>query len=170
VDSGEGATIAQGAVTVAAGAFGLAGGASSLAALKGLAVARAVTGPLFWISAGLTVATLPFTIVEDIKRTNALEGHKADLKELFTSLDEDGLLTEDGLTRYEFLEAYVRSYGQRDAPDDESIFDYRSNEYEFYVEEGHLPDSTWDDFEHEDYAGDGNNLDTQMDKGSTVGS
>ena len=170
VDSGDGATIAQGAVTVAAGVFGLAGGASSLAALKGLAVARAVTGPLFWISAGLTVATLPFTIVEDIKRTNALEGHKADLKELFTSLDEDGLLTEDGLTRYEFLEAYVRSYGQRDAPDDESIFDYRSDEYEFYVEEGHLPDSTWDDFEHEDYAGDGNNLDTQMDKGSTVGS
>ncbi|MEL7612240.1 hypothetical protein AAGW18_07025 [Vreelandella titanicae] len=170
VDSGDGATIGQGAVTVAAGAFGLAGGASSLAALKGIAVARAVTGPLFWISAGLTVATLPFTIVQDIKRTNALEGHKADLKELFSSLDEDGLLTEDGLTRYEFLEAYVRSYGQRDAPDDESIFDYRSDEYEFYVEEGHLPNSTWDDFEHEDYAGDGNNLDTQMDKGSTVGS
>lgn len=168
-DSGDGATIGQGAVTVAAGAFGLAGGASSLAALKGIAVARAATGPLFWISAGLTLATLPFSIVQDIKRTNALEGHEADLKELFTSLDEDGLLTEDGLTRYEFLEAYVRNYGQRDAPDDESILDYRSDEYEFYVREGHLPDSTWDDFEHEDYAGDGSNLDTKMDEGSTVG-
>ncbi|WP_110597671.1 hypothetical protein [Salinicola lusitanus] len=168
-DSGDGATIGQGAVTVAAGAFGLAGGASSLAALKGIAVARAATGPLFWISAGLTLATLPFSIVQDIKRTNALEGHEADLKELFTSLDEDGLLTEDGLTRYEFLEAYVRNYGQRDAPDDESILDYRSDEYEFYVREGHLPDSTWDDFEHEDYAGDGSNLETKMDEGSTVG-
>ncbi|WP_110643667.1 hypothetical protein [Salinicola sp. CPA57] len=161
-DSGDGATIGQGAVTVAAGAFGLAGGASSLAALKGIAVARAATGPLFWISAGLTLATLPFSIVQDIKRTNALEGHEADLKELFTSLDEDGLLAEDGLNRYEFLEAYVRSYGQRDAPDDESIFDYRSDEYQFYVREGHLPEDGWDDFDHEDYAGDGSNLDTQM--------
>ncbi|MDH4571771.1 hypothetical protein [Salinicola acroporae] len=169
-DAGDGATIGQGAVTVAAGAFGLAGGASSLAALKGIAVARAATGPLFWISAGLTLATLPFSIVQDIKRTNALEGHEADLKELFTSLDQDGLLTEDGVTRYEFLEAYVRNYGQRDAPDDESILDYRSDEYEFYVREGHLPDSTWDDFDHEDYAGDGSNLDTKMDEGSTVGS
>ncbi|NRB55145.1 MAG: hypothetical protein HRU39_04090 [Salinicola sp.] len=169
-DSGDGATIGQGAVTVAAGAFGLAGGASSLAALKGIAVARAATGPLFWISAGLTLATLPFSIVQDIKRTNALEGHEADLKELFTSLDEDGLLTEDGLKRYEFLEDYVSHYGQRDAPDDESIFDYRSDEYEFYVQEGHLPDSSWDDFDHEDYDGDGSNLQTNMDEGSTVGS
>lgn len=163
VDSGDDATIGQGAVTVAAGAFGLAGGAASLAALKGIAVARAATGPLFWVSAVLTLATLPFTIGQDLKRTNELNGHKADLKELFTLLDEeDGLLTEDGLTRYEFLEAYVRSYGQRDAPDDESIFEYRSDEYEFYVEEGRIPNSTWDDFEHEDYAGDGSNLDTQM--------
>lgn len=168
-DSGDGAVIGQGAVTVAAGAFGLAGGGASLAALKGIAVARAATGPLFWISAGLTLATLPFSIVQDIKRTNALEGHEADLKDLVTSLDEDGLLTEDGLKRYEFLEAYVQNYGQRDAPDDVSIFEYRSDEYEFYVQEGHLPDSDWDDFEHEDYGGDGSNLETKMDKGSTVG-
>ncbi|MFM9271931.1 hypothetical protein ACJ7V3_17005 [Halomonas elongata] len=168
-DSDDGATIAQGAVIVAAGAFGLAGGGSAMAALRGLSVARAATGPLFWVSAGLTLATLPFTIVQDIKRTNALEGHEADLKELFKSLDEDGLLTEDGLERYAFLEEYVQSYGQRDAPDDESIFEYRSDEYEFYVQEGHLPNATWDDFEHEDYAGDGSNLDTQMDKGSTTG-
>jgi DNA-binding phage protein len=161
-DSGDGATIGQGAVTVAAGAFGLAGGASSLAALKGIAVARAATGPLFWVSAALTLATLPFSIVQDIKRTNALEGHEADLKDLFTSLDEDGLLTEDGLNRYEFLEEYMQNYGQRDAPDDQSIFEYRSDEYAFYTEEGHLPESGWDDFNHEDYAGDGSNLETQM--------
>ncbi|MGM8930420.1 hypothetical protein [Salinicola halophyticus] len=161
-DSGDGATIGEGAVTVAAGAFGLAGGASSLAALKGIAVARAATGPLFWVSAALTLATLPFSIVQDIKRTNALEGHEADLKDLFTSLDEDGLLTEDALSRYEFLEDYMQNYGQRDAPDDVSIFEYRSDEYEFYVQEGHLPESGWDDFDHEDYAGDGSNLETQM--------
>ncbi|GHB11883.1 hypothetical protein [Salinicola rhizosphaerae] len=168
-DSGDGATIGQGAVTVAAGAFGLAGGASSLAALKGIAVARAAAGPLFWVSAALTIATLPFSIVQDIKRTNALEGHEADLKDLMNSLDQDGLLTEDGAKRYEFLEAYVRSYGQRDAPDDVSIFEYRSDEYAFFLREGHLPEAGWDDFTHEDYAGDGDNLQTTMDEGSTVG-
>ncbi|WP_353980374.1 hypothetical protein [Salinicola endophyticus] len=168
-DSGDGATIGQGAVTVAAGAFGLAGGASSLAALKGIAVARAASGPLFWVSAALTLATLPFSIVQDIKRTSALEGHEADLKDLIEALDQDGVLTEDGAKRYAFLEAYVQSYGQRDAPEGESLFDYRRDEYEFFLREGHLPEAGWDDFTHEDYAGDGDNLQTIMDEGSTVG-
>lgn len=169
-DSGDGATIAQGSITVAAGAFGLAGGGSAMAALRGISFARAATGPLFWVSAGLTLATLPFTIVQDIKYNNALDAHRNDLDDLFASLDEDGLLQEGGLEKYNFLDAYMYSYGQRDAPEDTSIFDYRSEEYEFYTEEGHLPDPVWDDLEHEDYAGDGSNLDTQMDKGSTVGS
>ncbi|ART62118.1 hypothetical protein [Kushneria marisflavi] len=169
VDSGDGATIGQGAVTVAAGAFGLAGGGAALAALKGLAFARAASGPLFWVSAALTIATVPFTIFQDIKRTNALEGHQNDLNDLFNSLDQDGLLTEDGADRYEFLKEYVQGYGQRDAPDDESIFEYRSDEYAFFLREGHLPEAGWDDFTHEDYAGDGDNLQTDMEKGSTVG-
>ncbi|ALM53027.1 hypothetical protein [Halomonas huangheensis] len=170
-DSGDGATIAQGSITVAAGAFGLAGGGSAMAALRGISFARAATGPLFWVSAGLTLATLPFTIVQDIKYNNALDAHRDDLNDLFASLDEDGLLQEDGLERYTFLDAYMYSYGQRDAPEDKSIFDYRDKEYEFYTQEGHLPDPIWDgaENEHEDYAGDGSNLDTQMDKGSTVG-
>ncbi|WP_106419119.1 hypothetical protein [Salinicola tamaricis] len=127
------------------------------------------SGPLFWVSAALTLATLPFSIVQDIKRTSALEGHEADLKDLIDALDQDGVLTEDGAKRYAFLEAYVKSYGQRDAPEGESLFDYRRDEYEFFLREGHLPEAGWDDFTHEDYAGDGDNLQTLMDKGSTVG-
>ena len=161
-DSGDGATIAQGAITVAAGAFGLAGGGSAMAALRGLSFARAATGPLFWVQAALTLATLPFMIVQDIKHNNALDAHRNDLNELFAALDEDGLLQEDGLEKYEFLDSYLYSYGQRDAPDDESIFDYRGDEFAFYEEEGHLPQPYWDDFEHADYDGDGSNLDTQM--------
>lgn len=161
-DSNDGATIAQGAITVAAGAFGTAGGGSAMAALRGIGFARAAAGPLFWVSAALTLATLPFAIVQDIKYNNALDAHRDDLNDLFASLDGDGLLKQDGLDKYTFLDAYMYGYGQRDAPDDESIFDYRGDEYEFYAEEGHLPDPVWDDFEHQDYAGDGSNLDTQM--------
>lgn len=165
-DSGDKAMIAQGAITVAAGAFGVGGGAASAGALAKLSFARAAVGPLFWISAALTIATLPFTIVEDIKYNNKLDDYRDSLKDLFTELDSDGLLSDDGLMRFEFLDDYMHSYGQRDAPDDQSIFDYRSDEWDYFVDRGH----TYWDGQHEDYKGDGDNLDTRMDSGSTVGS
>ena len=83
-------------------------------------------------------------------------------------------LSEDHIKKivdtYKDRPAEIDRYGQRDAPDDQSIFEYRSDEYDFYVQEGHLPEDGWDNFEHEDYGGDGSNLETKMDKGSTVGS
>lgn len=165
-DSGDAAMIAQGAITVAAGAFGVGGGAASFGALAKLSFARAAVGPLFWVSALLTIATLPFSIIEDIKYNNKLDAYRDDLKDLFNDLEQDGLLSDDGLLRYEFLDAYMHSYGQRDAPDDQSIFDYRSDEYDYFVDRGH----TYWDGQHDDYEGDGKNLDSQMDRGSTVGS
>jgi hypothetical protein len=162
MQSNDGATIAQGAVTVAAGSFGIGGGAASFGALKGLAFARAAVGPMFWVSAALTIATLPFAIVQDIKYNKQLDDYRSDLDDLFKQLDSDGVLTEDGLTRYEFLDDYMYNYAQRDAPDDQSIFEYREEEYRFYSDEGHLPEAGWDDVVHEDYKGDGPNLDTQM--------
>lgn len=163
---GDDAIIAQGAITVAAGSFGLGGGLASFGALKGLSIAKAATGPLFWLSAAMTIATLPFMIIEDIKYNKKLDDYRDDTMAFFQALDADGVLTEDGLTRYEFLDDYMHSYGQRDAPDDETIFDFREDEYEYFTERGH----TYWDGQHEDYKGDGPNLDTLMDRGSTVGS
>ncbi|MCW2290766.1 hypothetical protein M2262_000816 [Pseudomonas sp. BIGb0408] len=154
--------IAQGAITVAAGAFNVAGGGAQMAALMGSNAARALAGPLLWAGAALTVALTPFLIVEDIKHSNRMDAHRADLDQLFKDLDTQGLLTENGLQRYEFLDDYMYNYAQRDAPDDQSIFEYREEEYAFYREEGRLPENGWDHLVHDDYKGDGANLDTQM--------
>ena len=91
-----------------------------------------------------------------------MDAHRADLDQLFKDLDAQGLLSADGLTRYEFLDDYMYNYAQRDAPDDQSIFEYREQEYQFYSEEGRLPESGWDSPKHDDYQGDGANLDSQM--------
>lgn len=154
--------VAQGAITVAAGAFNVAGGGAQMAALMGANAARAIAGPLLWAGAALTVALTPFLIVEDIKHNNRMDAHRADLDQLFKDLDAQGLLSADGLTRYEFLDDYMYNYAQRDAPDDQSIFEYREQEYQFYSEEGRLPESGWDSPKHDDYQGDGANLDSQM--------
>lgn len=162
VSSNDQVAVAQGAITVAAGAFNFAGGGAQMAALMGSNAARAIAGPLLWVGAALTVALTPFLIVEDIKHNNRMDAHRADLDQLFKDLDEQGLLTENGLLRYEFLDDYMYNYAQRDAPDDQSIFEYREEEYEFYREEGRLPENGWDHLVHDDYKGDGANLDTQM--------
>ena len=164
VNSGDKTVVAQGAITVASGAFNLAGGGAQIAALFGSAAARALAGPLLWVGAALTVALTPFLIVEDIKHNNRMDKHRDDLQDLFSKLEEQGLLTGDGAQRYEFLDEYMYNYGQRDAPDDVGIFDYRSEEYEFYAGEGHLPERGFDDVKHDDYKGDGDNLDTVLDR------
>lgn len=92
-------------------------------------------------------------------------------------LEEQGLLTEDGLDNYRFIEAYIRSYGQRDTPDGISVFDYRSDEVDYFMdywngkdgkaaqERGQFTSSFGLDQDgHEDFSGDGSNLQTQLDK------
>jgi len=162
LSSNDKSVVAQGAITVAAGAFNVAGGGAQMAALLGSNAARALAGPLLWVGAALTVALTPFLIVEDIKHNNRMDEHRDDLQQLFADLADQNLLTGDGEQRFEFLDAYMYNYGQRDAPDDQSIFEYRDTEYEFYAGEGHLPDAGFDDVEHHDYDGDGANLDSQM--------
>jgi hypothetical protein len=167
LNSNDKVAVAQGAITVASGAFNFAGGGAQIAALMGSNAARAIAAPLLWVGAALTVALTPFLIVEDIKHNNRMDAHRDDLNQLFNDLNEQGLLTEDGLQRYEFLDEYMYSYGQRDAPDDQSIFEYRKEEYAFFAEDDN---QGVDYIAHADYKGDGSNLQTQLDKGSTVGS
>ncbi len=94
-----------------------------------------------------------------------MDAHRDDLKDLITDLNAEGLLKEDGLQRFDLLDQYSHGYGQRDAPDDKSIFEYRKDEYDYFAEHRRLP--YWG---HEDYKGNGSNLDTEMDQGSSVGS
>lgn len=150
--------VAQGAITVAAGAFNVAGGGAQLGALIGSSAARALAAPLLWAGAALTVALTPFLIVEDIKHNQRMDAQREDLRQLFADLDAQGLLREDGLRRYAFLDDYLYNYGQRDAPSDRSVFDFRADEYRHYLDNGHV---YWDG-EHQDYAGDGANLDSLM--------
>ncbi|AGT08890.1 hypothetical protein [Paracoccus aminophilus] len=165
VDGKDPAKISTGALQVAGGLFTFAGGGASAAALAGSAVGRALAGPFLGIGAVIgTVAMLPQMIIDDIKHNNQMNGYRDNVKDLFADLEKQGLLTEDGKKRFDFLNDYIYNYGQRDAPDDQSIFDYRREEYDFYAGKGHLPEAGFDPVKHEDYKGDGPNLDTTLSK------
>lgn len=168
VGSGDAGAIASGAIQVAAGAFTFGGGAATGAATAGrigAAIGRALAGPLLGVGALLgTIAFLPSMIIEDIKHNKNMDKHRDNMKDLFSRLDDQDVLMSDGAKRYEYLDEYLYNYGQRDAPDDQSIFDYRPEEWQFYQDEGHLPSPGFDDVEHKDYKGDGDNLDTRLDR------
>ncbi|MGK9065287.1 hypothetical protein [Stutzerimonas chloritidismutans] len=159
---GDKALIAEASLTIAAGGLTTLGAGASLGNALGLTLARALTAPFFWAGAIVSFVTLGFSIYHDIKLNNALKDNQDALADLFKDFDADGLLTDDGGKRYEFLDEYIEQYGQRDAPDDQSIFDYRSEEYAFFEEKGRIYWDDWDG-EHKDYKGDGANLDTQLD-------
>ncbi|QFQ89080.1 hypothetical protein F8A10_16905 [Paracoccus kondratievae] len=168
VGAGDAGAIASGAIQIAAGAFTFGGGAATGAATAGrigAAIGRALAGPLLGVGALLgAIAFLPSMIIDDIKHNNNMKKHREDMKDLFSRLDGQDVLMPDGAQRYEYLDKYLYSYGQRDAPDDQSIFDYRPEEWQFYKDNGHLPSPGFDDVEHKDYKGDGDNLDTRMDR------
>ncbi|MDH2326577.1 hypothetical protein QCN27_06825 [Cereibacter sp. SYSU M97828] len=174
--AGDDTTTAKGALQVAAGGFGVVGGAASgLGLLKGLQFVKAAAAPSFLVSAVLSIATLIPDIINDVKKTNQINTYRDDMQEFFKQLDTQGLLTENGLDNFRFLDAYMESYGQRDAPDGISVFDYRADEVDHFrqywngeqgqkaEERGQFSSGLGLDEEgHEDYAGDGDNLSTDM--------
>ena len=171
--------IAQGALQIASGVFGTAAGGASLAGLAGLNAVKVAAAPSFLISAILSVATVIPEIVQDVKNSKAMRDHRDELEDLFTSMDKDGLLTDDGLDRFRYLDAYVYSFGQRDAPGDQSIFDYRPEEFGKFMDGldlSSLPDGQFTsdipfvDIDHKDYSDDGDNIQTYVDddKGGTL--
>lgn len=174
LQTGDDVSVAKGALQVAAGGFGTIGGLASVAGLsKALSLVKAVAAPSFVVSAVLSVATVIPDIINDIKRTEEIMAYKDGLRDLFQKLDQDGLLGENGLDKFRFLEAYLRSYGQRDAPDDQSILDYHQDELDNFLayisEHRDIVDKNFTTefglFEggHPDYDGDGPNLNSQLD-------
>lgn len=158
--------VADAAMTIAAGGFVFLGAGANLAGSLGITLARALAAPLFWVGAVVSFLTLGFTIYQDIKLNNALKDNQRALNDLFDALDRDDLLTDDGGVGYDFLDEYIEQYGQRDAPADQSILDYRQEEFEYFSDNGRV----YNDEKHHDYDGDGPNLNSLLDRGSTVGS
>jgi hypothetical protein len=75
-----------------------------MAALVGSNAARALAGPLLRVSAVLRAALPPFLIVKDIKHNNCMDARRDDWQHLFDDLNDQGLLTKDGMQRFEFLD------------------------------------------------------------------
>lgn len=175
--TGNDALIAKGAIQLAAGGFGLSGGVGAgLGLLKGLQAAKAAAAPALLASAVLSIITIIPDIVLDIKKTDEINNYRDELQDFIVTLNDQGLLTEDGLNNFRFLDAYMYSYGQRDTPEEVSIFEYRAKEAEHFHDfwnsesgqrlEGRGQFSSTSGLDHEnhkDYKGDGANLDTLLD-------
>ncbi len=162
VDVGDEVGIAHGAITVASGLFTFAGGAAQAAGLIGVNIARLVAGPFLLVGAAFAVALTPFLIVEDVRHNNNMDKNRDDIRNLFATLDNEGVLVEKGYKRFEFLDDYMYSHGERDTPDGISLFEYRADEYAFYDKHGRLPENGFDSVTHHDYKGDGPNLNSQL--------
>ncbi|WP_458096357.1 hypothetical protein [Roseomonas sp. WA12] len=171
LSSGSDETVAKGALQVASGAFGTAAGVFSFAGLGGLNAIKAAAAPSFFISAILSAATLIPDIILDEKNRKAMDAHREELQTLFTGLSEDGLLRQDGLDLYRYLDASMYTFGQRDAPDDKGIFEFRAEEVAKWLtawREGEWGDNTFtsdvvfEEVGHEDYKGDGENIWTDL--------
>ncbi|MGY2402211.1 hypothetical protein [Pseudomonas sp. SDO5271_S396] len=146
------------AVQTAAGFFGVVGGAGGIAA--GLGSVNAAwgffTGPAGRVLAGLGSAGFLvsavfgfmggiFGIVRGVKLQKASKQNWLQIKQY----EKDGLLKDNGAENYVRLQTYLSNYRQRDTPDDQSIFDYRAQDWSD-------PDSV-----HKDYEGDGDNAVTK---------
>lgn len=140
--------VAAGALDILGGVGGLVGGGATFAEILGKG-GRVVAwaGPIgFGIAAVASFITAMISVAEDGKLKRASVQNYRDIYQM----KEDGLLTEKGDENYVWLQTYLHSYNQRDTPADQSVFDYRREEFE----NGVLPFEKGDRVEHLDYAGD----------------
>ncbi len=118
-------------LNIASGALVTTAGAIELASLAGItfAAAGAVTGVLFAGAAILGV--IAFGIAEAIqhnKQSNAAKGQD----NFFRNLDSDGLLKDGWQDKLEYARYETYEYKGRDAPKDQSIFEYQAVEFDHF--------------------------------------
>jgi len=154
IKDGDPIKIATGSLGIAGGLGGIIGGITSVAGALGIG-GRVIAGmgPVGFVLSG--VLGFVSVILGTIK-TNKL--HKISLQnwDQIKQFEKDGLLAPNGAEAYVWLQTYLSNYGQRDAPGDQSIFDYRASEWDSR--------QTQFDGTHKDYDGDGPNLFTQKDR------
>lgn len=154
-------------IKIAGGSLSVAGGLSSLVGAAGsVAGALGVTGrlvPLLGPVGFLFSGVLSFVgaILGDIKSAKL---HKVSLQnwDQIKDLKSDGLLQPNGDEAYVWLQTYLSDWGQRDAPGDQSIFDFRKEDWD--ARASVKGDNRVD---HPDYIGDGNNRRSEDYKFST---
>lgn len=135
--------ISAGALGIAGGVGSLFGAASSVASAIGY-TSRMISGlgPVGFLVSG--VLSFVSVILSTIK-THKLHKISMENWDQIKQFEKDGLLQENGASSYVWLQTYLANYRQRDAPENQSVFDFRSAEW------------LGEDGTHHDYIGDGPN-------------
>lgn len=133
VASGSDLGKAAGSLQVIGGTAGLAAGGISLAGAFGVggAALGAAAAPLFLVGVALLgVAGIIGFFIDHEKRQKATDAEG----QWYKDLAKDGLLQDDWGDKVEYARYSFYRYGGRDAPDDESIFDYQAEEWKHFKE------------------------------------
>ncbi|MHC6226884.1 cytochrome D1 domain-containing protein [Pseudomonas sp. X10] len=142
--------IGAGSMSIAGGVSSLVGGAGSVLSAIGVA-GRVVPllGPVGFLFSG--AFSLVGAILNDVKSHKL---HKLSMQnwEQIQQFKQDGLLQPHGDEAYVWLQTYLSDWGQRDTPENRSIFEFRREEWEA---RSHIRGK--DRVKHPDYIGDGNN-------------
>lgn len=131
IETGDPLAKAAGGLQIAAGAFGASAGVLGAAALVGAGSAAALTGPFFLV--GVVLAVIGGIIgyfVDHNKKQKASEKEN----DWYRDLAADGLLQADWGDKVEYLHYSIHEYGEREAPDDDSLFRFQRAEWEHFDE------------------------------------
>lgn len=130
VASGDKASIAMGSLQVVSGTLSLTAGAIGAAGLFGsIGAAATLTGPLFIAALVLGgIAAIAGIFINHNKQQKATDKEG----DWYKQLAADGLLQPDWGDKVEFARYEIHHYEGRDAPDDDSIFRYHQDEWEYF--------------------------------------
>ena len=151
VKSGDKLQLAASSLGIVAGVGSTIGGIASINgafAVVGGTIGRAISfaGPVGFI-VGAAISFVGAFI--NIARSYQLQKVSQQDWKNIQDFKQDGLLKEHGDEAYAWVQTYMHNWGQRDAPEDQSIFDYRADEWNAR--------QTHRGLEHENYEGDGEN-------------
>ncbi|MBW8726798.1 MAG: hypothetical protein JF625_16835 [Inquilinus limosus] len=131
VQSGSELQKAQGALQVISGVAGGAAGAIGIAGLFGPVAAglSAAAGPLFLVGIALAgIGAIIGFFVDHEKKQKATDKEG----QWYKDLAADGLLQDDWGDKVEYARYSIHHYGGRDAPADQSLYDYQSAEWQHF--------------------------------------
>ena len=159
VKTGNEFTQAAGGLQVVGGATGAVAGGIGIAALFGPVAAgvSAAAGPLFLVGAAIGGIGAVVGYFSQHKKEQQATDKEGDWYE---DLAKDGLLKGDWADKVEYARYSFSTYGNRDAPNDKSIFRYQEDEWNHFrstPQENGGSSNRLDKSQHLDYLGDGQN-------------
>ncbi|RSC26972.1 hypothetical protein EGT09_11355 [Pseudomonas putida] len=122
---------ASGGLQIAGGAFGASAGVLGAASLFGAGTAAALTGPFFLVGVVLgVIGGIIGYFVDHNKRQKASEKEN----DWYRDLAADGLLQGDWADKVEYAHYSIHHYGDREAPEDDSLFRFQEAEWKHFDE------------------------------------